>query len=41
MQSRGGRQRQWNFNDTSYERWKWGRGGDGVCPFSEGKKGRK
>jgi hypothetical protein len=35
---RGGRQRQWNFNGVGYERWKWGRGGDGVWSFLEGKR---
>jgi hypothetical protein len=41
VRSRGGRQRQWNFNDTSYDRWKQGMGGNGVWPFLEGKWGRR
>jgi hypothetical protein len=40
-QSRGGRQRRWNFNGTDYGIWKWERGGDGVLPFSEGKRRRR
>jgi hypothetical protein len=35
--SRGGRQRRWNFNGTSYGRWKRGMGGDGVRPFLVGR----
>jgi hypothetical protein len=31
----------WNFNGTDYGRWKRGRGGNGVRPFSEGKTGRR
>jgi hypothetical protein len=30
-----------NFNDTGYGRWKRGRGGEGVHPFAEGKRGRR
>jgi hypothetical protein len=40
-QSVGGRQRRWNLNGTSYGRWKWGRGGNVVWPFSDGKTGRR
>jgi hypothetical protein len=39
--SRGGRQRQWNFNGAGYRRWKQEREGDGVRPFLEGKRGRR
>jgi hypothetical protein len=39
--SRGGRQRRWNFNDVGYGRWKRERGGNGVRPFSEEKRGTK
>jgi hypothetical protein len=38
---RGERQQRWNFNGIGYERWKRGRGGDGVQPFLEGKRGRR
>jgi hypothetical protein len=30
-----------NFNDTGYGRWKRGRGGEGVQPSAEGKRGRR
>jgi hypothetical protein len=39
--SRDGRQRRCRFNDTGYRRGKQGRGGDGLWPFSEGKRGRR
>jgi hypothetical protein len=35
------RQQRWNFNDISYGKWKQGRGGDGVHPFFEGKRGEE
>jgi hypothetical protein len=39
--SRGGRQRLWNLNGASYERWKQRRGDIGGQPFSKGKRGRR
>jgi hypothetical protein len=41
VQSRGGRQWRWNFNDVGYGRWKQGRVDDGVQLFSEGERGRR
>jgi hypothetical protein len=38
-QSKGGRHRRWNLNNTGYRRWKQGRGVMGCDHFRRGRRG--